>query len=78
MSECYSSSIGLGHASRRRPRAPHVDYPVAAVSLRFEPTMNGAPPPYEALRLPPYAQQSSPLAEQNSELNSPPMARLEV
>ncbi|KIJ07207.1 hypothetical protein PAXINDRAFT_158500 [Paxillus involutus ATCC 200175] len=73
------------HASRRRPRAPHFDYPVAAVS-RSEPANGlGAPPPYEGLRLPPYTEQSlphtgqsSPLTEQNPELNSPPMARLEV
>ncbi|KAF8837741.1 hypothetical protein BDN67DRAFT_972518 [Paxillus ammoniavirescens] len=85
MSRGSQQRARLGHASRRGPRGPHVDYPVAAASLRFEPTMNGAPPPYEGIRLPPYPEQSSPhtgqsssLAEQNSELNSPPMARLEV
>ncbi|KAF8837745.1 hypothetical protein BDN67DRAFT_1071212 [Paxillus ammoniavirescens] len=78
----------LGHVSRRRP---HVDCPVVVVSFRvpFEP-VNEAPPPYEALRLPPYTEQSSSHteessshaeeslthAQQSSELSSPPMARL--
>ncbi|KIK94255.1 hypothetical protein PAXRUDRAFT_460254 [Paxillus rubicundulus Ve08.2h10] len=71
---------------RRRPRAPHVNSPVSGAprGREIEPA-HGAPPPYDALRLPLYAQQSlphtqqnSPLPEQSSELHSPPMARLDV